>query len=285
MVDRDEGHRCNRTPIPASLWTSWNWDPFALLLIALATALYLRGFVRLWHRRGVARAIRAWQATAFFIGILLLLMTLISPLDRLTLALLWVHMVQYMLLTVPVPLLLVLGRPIATMRWALALARARRLLRWWTGSRAVRVLVSFIARPAAIGALDVGALLIWHIPTLQQATLASEPMHLLEQASFLGVGLPFWWMIRHPQARPTMGYARVLFCDIAASLVGVFFGMALFGTAGPWYPRYAERSMVWGMSAHADQQLAGLIVGALPEVFDFIPVIYIVAQWINWSDA
>lgn len=155
------------------------------------TALYLRGLVRLWHRRGVARALRAWQAAAFLIGTLLLLVTIISPLDRLTLALLWVHMVQYMLLTVPVPLLLVLGRPTATMRWALAPTRARRLLQWWTGSRAIRLLVGFISRLAAIGALDVGALLVWHIPALQQATLANEPLHLLEQASFLGVGLLF----------------------------------------------------------------------------------------------
>ncbi len=117
-------------PVPASLWTSWNWDPVALLLIALAIALYLRGFVRLWHCRSVARATRAWQAAAFLIGILLLLVTLISPLDRLALALLWVHMVQYMLLTVPAPLLLVLGRPTATMRRALVPTRARRLQRW-----------------------------------------------------------------------------------------------------------------------------------------------------------
>jgi putative membrane protein len=272
-------------PSPANIWTSWNLNPVALLLIALVAALYCCGFVRLWHRRNVARAIRVWQAVAFLTGILLLLVTLVSPLDRLTLALLWVHMVQYMLLTIPVALLLALGRPVATMRWALAPTRARQLLRWRSRSRAIALLVGFITRPAVIGLLDVGALLAWHIPALQQATLTNEALHLLEQASFLAAGLLFWWMIRHPQARPTMGYARVLFCDIGASLIGVFFGMALFGTAGPWYPQYAARSAVWGMSGHADQQLAGLIVGALPEVFDFIPVIYIVARWINWSDA
>ena len=75
-------------PIPANLWTHWNLDPVILLL---AVALYIRGFVRLWRRRGVARGIHVWQAIAFFTGILLLLVTMISPLDRLTLALLWVH--------------------------------------------------------------------------------------------------------------------------------------------------------------------------------------------------
>lgn len=272
-------------PTPTNFWTSWNLDPLALLLITLAAALHLRGFIRVWRRRSVAKATRAWQAMAFLMGLLLLVATVVSPLDRLTLALLWMHMVQYMLPTIPVALLLVLGRPVATMRWALPPRQARRLLRWWTRSRLIGVLVGFITRPAVIGLLDIGALLVWHLPALQQATLTREALHLLEQASFLVAGLLFWWMVRHPLARPTMGYARVLICDIGASLVGVFFGMALFGTAGPWYPRYAVRSVPWEMSGHADQQLAGLMVGALPELFDFIPVLYIVARWINWSDA
>jgi len=118
-------------PLPANLWTSWNLDPVPLIfVVVLATARYLRGFARLWRRRSVARATRPWQTISFLSGILLLVATLVSPLDRLTLALLWVHMVQYMLLTVPVPLLLVLGRPVATMRWALLHARQRRQLRW-----------------------------------------------------------------------------------------------------------------------------------------------------------
>ncbi len=266
-------------PLPANLWTHWNLDPALLFLIALPTVLYLRGFARLWHRQGVARAARVWQAIAFLGGILLLLATLVSPLDRLTLALLWVHMLQYMLLTVPVALLLVLGRPVATMRWALPPAWVRCFRRWWGRSRAIGALVAFITRPTVIGFLDVGALLIWHIPALQQATLTHEVLHLLEQVSFLMAGMLFWWMIRHPLARPTMGYARVLICDIGASLVGVF-----FGTAGPWYPRYAERSVTWGVSGRTDQQVAGLIVGVLPELFDVIPVLYIVARWINSSD-
>ena len=66
--------------------------------IALAITLYARGLFAIWHRSGQGRAQLLWRATAFAGGVVMLCVSLLSPLDRWGSELFAAHMVQHEIL-------------------------------------------------------------------------------------------------------------------------------------------------------------------------------------------
>jgi len=129
---------------PDALWRSWSWE--MLLPILIAAALYWRGVARLWARAGRGRGIGPGHAGAFGLGIVLLLVALVSPLDPLGGTLLSAHMAQHALLVTAAPLLLLLGKPGVLFAWALPAERRQTFLRSRTW-RALAVPSAAVSRP------------------------------------------------------------------------------------------------------------------------------------------
>src|SRR5206468_4755188 len=88
-----------------------------LLISGLA---YVAGSVMLWSRSATnGRAVRAYQAAAFFGGWLSLAGALVSPLHWLGERLFSFHMIEHEILMAVSAPLLVLARPIGTLLWSL----------------------------------------------------------------------------------------------------------------------------------------------------------------------
>ena len=95
-----------------SLWLSWSFDPLALTLVPLAALLYARGLSTLGP---TPRFHDSWRPWAFYSGLVVVLVALVSPLDHLSDELFLGHMAQHVLLMmVAVPLVL-LGAPMIPM--------------------------------------------------------------------------------------------------------------------------------------------------------------------------
>ena len=60
--------------------TTWTWDPWVTLPLALSGGLYATGVARLWRQAGIGRGVRAWQAGCFALGWALLVLALVAPL-------------------------------------------------------------------------------------------------------------------------------------------------------------------------------------------------------------
>ena len=86
----------------------WSPDPGAIVLIALVGGLYAWGYRRLRVQSPGFRFPR-WHPVAFGSGIVLLLISLVSPIDTYSDDLFWVHMVQHMVIVMLVAPLLLLG--------------------------------------------------------------------------------------------------------------------------------------------------------------------------------
>jgi len=271
-------------PVPQTIWTSWNFDPVLLLALALAVALYIRGFARIARvgkRRRYPQDVRWGRAAAYFAGILTLIGTLVSPLDPLTAAVLYAHMTQYMLLTVLASVLLVVAQPIPILLRGLPPTWTRALRRWTRRSPFARTAYTVVANPFVIAGVDIGTLVFWHVPVFYQAAVRYEGLHLLEAMSFLISGLLFWWAVGHPTASPSLTYGRVLGCFVVTSLASLALGLVLFGTHAVLYPIYIGRTAAWGISPTGDQQIAGVILGVTPEMFDVLTFIVILARWVQ----
>ena len=245
-------------PAAASLWQC-DFAPWLLLLLGLSGFGYALGLHRLWTNAGGRRGVSPQQAGAFALGWLSLAIALVSPLDPLGGRLFSAHMLQHELLMVVAAPLLVLGRPLATWTWALSPAQRRvvgRLFqrRGWVG------FWSTLTDPLVAWALHALALWAWHIPTLFDAALQNEAVHIAQHVSFLGTALFFWWSVlgHDPRGRYGPGHsAAYLFTTMMhTSALGALLSLA----PTPWYSPYIPLTGALGMDPVDDQQLGGLIM-------------------------
>ena len=187
------------------------------------------------------RRVERWRVGAFAAGCLLLLVTAVTPLEALSYHLLSMHLLQNVILAEWAPALLVLGVPPFL---------AERL----AGLPGVRTLTR---PPVALG-LWLLAYFAWHLPPAYDTAL-EHPVTLLhlEHACYLAAGTLLWWPVFQDPPQRLSNAAKALYLFLAfilASPVGLL--LALVPNAA--YDYYVEGGGLWGLSAHTDQQIAGV---------------------------
>ena len=271
---------------PRSIWSAWDWEPGIAIPLLVSALLYGRGLRLLWDEH-IGRGIRVWEAASFAAGWLLIWLALLSPLHALSEQLFVAHMVQHELLMAVAAPLLVVGRPLVPMLWALP-SPARRRVGKLAKRREWRAAWGLVSRPTIAFVLHGIAIWVWHVPTLYQATLSSDAVHALQHLSFFGTALLFWWTIIHAHAPG--GRARAVSFGTAVLLL---FGTALHsGALGGlltfsrtlWYPAYGSAARGWGLSPFEDQQLAGLVMW-IPATFAYlVAALFLFAGWLRASE-
>lgn len=221
----------------------------ALVSIAACGALYAFAARRApgWGRAATA---------AFSAGLVLLAVALLSPLHARGEELLSVHMVQHLLLTLVVPPLLVLGRPIAVLLRG-GPRTARRPLADLVRSRPAAVLAHPVVALAALALVLVGT----HAPAFYDAALRSPLLHDAEHLLYLAAALLFWQVVLAPEphpraASPIVRILLLLLAMVPMAVVGV--GLLVPETAV--YATYARTAPAHGVSALADQQQGAAIM-------------------------
>lgn len=235
-------------------WHALSADTLVVLVpLLVAGTLYLRGMARRPAAPGT-RPRPIARATAFGLGLALLVLALIWPLDPWAERAFWAHMSQHMVLLVLAPPLLLAGRPVSA--WLRAMPSA-----WRPGCVALRDTIAppglrhRLAQPGPASWLHGGALWFWHVPWLFDLALRNDFVHWLEHLSLLGGGLLLWWVMLHtPRHAPGPALLGLLVTLMHSGLLGALLTLA----PRPLYATYAAGGTPGG--ALADQQLAGLIM-------------------------
>ena len=222
----------------------------------VASALFAQAFLRL-RRRGRAD-LAGWDRAALFAAaIALWLVALSPPLDNAADKLLAAHMLEHLLIGDAVPALFL----VAVRGPLLFFLLPAPLLRWLAARRALRACAGVLTRPAVAFAIWALALAVWHVPALYDRTLESQPLHLLQHASFILGGTLVWMQLVDPAGRRALsprlrlGYALVLF------VAGQMLANTLILTYRPLYPAYAlQPQRLFGISPLGDQDAAGLVM-------------------------
>ena len=222
------------------------WDrgllvPFLCLLALAAYAVHSR-------RRLQARV-------AFFgLSVAVFFVALASPIGVLARGYLFsAHMLQHLLLTLAVPPLAFLGLP-----------RERDgVAREWGAARCLR---SWLA--------GVGAMWIWHAPTLCNAAATNPSVQWLQIGSLLAMGLTFWRPVLAPRLTdrlPVFSALIYLFTAcVACTLLGVMVTLSPVEVCQRYRHPVDALSVMplirngWGLSHQADQELGGLMMWVPP---------------------
>jgi cytochrome c oxidase assembly factor CtaG/cytochrome c551/c552 len=264
------------------LWRAWSFEPGVVVCLGILAWGYLRGVRLLWRRGAGGGGLGRWEVAAFVTGWVVLGLSLLSPLHALGGALFSAHMVQHELLMAVAAPLLVLGRPVLPLLRA-APGPARRAVARLAAVPSVRAAWGAVTTPLAATAIHGVAVWVWHLPSLFQATLESEPLHALQHASFLGTGLLFWWALVHGRGERRAYGVGVLAVFLTAAHTGAL-GALLALARTDFYPVYAGRTAAWGVTPLEDQQLAGLIMWVPAGIAYLAAALALVAGWFGESE-
>lgn len=223
------------------------FDPFAVALVLVATALYVRA-VHVLRRRGYE--VPLWQQVAWHAGVALTAVGLLGPPDAYSDELLTAHMAQHLLIAdLAAPLLLVgLRTPVLVFflprDLLVPLARRTRLRRVFRRLRHPLV------------AIPVYVLILygWHFAFMFEAALENDAVHAVQHQSFVFASVLVWWAAMEPKRRRLRGELWKIGHILGARLAGMFLGMAFVIMHSPAYDQYTGAH---GLSALHDQQLAG----------------------------
>jgi putative membrane protein len=243
-----------------SLLTSWTFDPLALIGIGLLGVLYFRRASTL-ARRGTPVA--GWRQGLYGLGLWLLAFALVSPLHEFgERQFLFAHMAQHVIVGDLAPLAIVAGltgpmlRPLLRFRWV----------------NRLRVL----AHPLVAFPLWAVNLYVWHLPSLYEAALHHGPVHALEHACFFAAGVLFWVPVLEPLPGPAwFGSGMKLLYIFAARLTGTVLASVFIWAGHPFYSTYEHTVARWGISAAADQGIAGSLMMIVDSVVTILAIVWL----------
>jgi putative membrane protein len=254
--------------IPLAHVGSGTLEPLQLVPMALAAIAYtLR--VRTLAARG--QSVPIWRQLAFAGGLALILAALVSPGAHLGEELIVAHMAQHLAMADLGALLIVLGltgpllAPLLASRWL-----------GWTRA---------LGHPLVALPLWLVNLYVWHLPVLYQGALASEPLHALQHACFVGFGIAMWMALLGPLPKPAWfgNGARLLY------VIGVRAGGAVLGNIFMWsgsvfYPDYAPGQAIWDVSPLSDQGAAGTLMTVEGGLLTLGLLTWIFLRWARESE-
>jgi len=253
---------------------AWSLDPVMVATLASVGVAYGWG-CRVARTLTPRHPVAPWRQSAFFGGLAVAAIALLSPVHTYAEALLSVHMAQHLLLTLLAAPLLLLGRPASVALRVMSPERRRRWLRVGQG-RAVRLasspVVAWVAFAAAGWAI--------HFSPLFDAAMRSFPLHVAEHAAFLATALLFWWPVvgDQPGRRPLPHPVRLLYLGVAMPQ-NTFLALAVLGANGVLYPYYADLARPWGPTALADQRQGAGLMWVAGDLILLASVLLVAAAW------
>jgi cytochrome c oxidase assembly factor CtaG len=235
----------------------WSVEPAVVALLAVAAVLYVRG-------KGSGRG-----AVAFWAGLAVVAVALLSPVSTYAEALLSVHMVQHLLLAFgAAPLLVSSGAgPVVVAgmpRGVADLVRGVATSGAWR--RATSPLVAWVAFAAAGWGI--------HFSPLFDLALRNPLVHAAEHALFLGTGLLFWAGARRLASYPL----RLIYLALGMPQ-NTFLALAIFSAGRPLYETYERMARTWGPSVLDDQRAGGGIMWVAGDVTLLVAVLLVAAAW------
>ena len=245
---------------------SWPLDPTVYLGLA---ALF---FGHAWLARRVDDA-QPKHTFYFGLGLLTLWVALETPIDTISDHYLdSVHMLQHVLLGFVAPPLMLLGL-------------SPRMAGWLARIPFVRA----ITEPIAAQVIAAAVMVAWHLPSLYDATLQSESLHVIEHLTFVGSGLALYWPILEAtsaHARWRLSPGLKLLYLLAATLPQDAVALVLLFSREPFYEFYVHvPRLVASLTPIIDQTLAGAVLMVLGKATFLVAGLAVFFRWFGREHA
>jgi cytochrome c oxidase assembly factor CtaG len=232
-----------------------------------------------------------------YAGIVVLTLSIISPLEYWSMEYFWVHMIQHVTVMLAAPALYVAGAPAIPLIHAIPVKLRRRILRAVLLGRArvaVKRISAFVFSPWVAIILFNAVMVLWMIPRVFNPVMGSADLHIgLMLGSFFVTGVLFWLQFIpsrpwRPQLSPFARLGALLLTNLVMTLIAMSLS---FLASGPFYDignsmlgMASMRTMVpITLNPFADQQIGAAILWVCGD-FWCLPAIIMVLRLITHED-
>lgn len=247
---------------------AWNFEPSIIVALILMLVSYVWVTGPYARARGVEPA-SALERNRYFLAVVFLFLALVSPIDTLSLVSLSMHMVQHLIMIVVVPPLIILSIPPAVGSLFLV-------------NRSFLAIMQAILNPLVVFLVFNAIFVGWHMPANYDLAVRDQQVHILEHVMFIvGAFISWWPVFSHqpelPRSTPGFLMLYLFFMSLPPTIVGALLTFAGFVV----YPAYEAVARPWGMSAQADQELAGLLMWLPGGLVYFFVLTIVFFRWFN----
>jgi len=254
------------SPFARAILQSWDLRLDVIAVLAFAMTIYVLGWLRL-RKVGPADRPRSttsspWRLVSYCVGIVVVFVALLSPIDVLASHLFTLHMVQHLLLVMIAPPLMLLANPLPVSLWGLP-RPVRKSSSLLLGRKATfRYLLELISSPGVTWMAFIIIFLGWHEPLAYDLALKSEFAHDIEHITFFVGGILFWWQVipAGPWIRTRLGPLASVGYLLAAVGPNMLAGAAIAFSNSPIYVYYTRVPRTFGLSVMDDQRIGGLLM-------------------------
>ncbi len=187
------------------------------------------------------------QRAAFYAGVLGLLVVSAWPVHDIGEGSLFMfHMVEHMVFAFVAPPLLLIGTPVWLLR---ALVRP------------VLPVIKILVRPMIALFLFNGTIALIHVPKVVDLMIRSNTAHFALHGLLFAAGILMWWRVVDPLPEiaslpPFLKIGYVFLQSLVPTIPASFLTLG----SSVLYKVYESMPRLWGISAHTDQVIAGLIM-------------------------
>ncbi len=269
-------------PAPDVLRLLWGWsgNGVGLAIVALGTALYLRG-VWAMHRRGDAWPVG--RTISWMVGMVVIAWATFGGLGEYSHVLFSAHMASHMMLSMVAPIFLALGAPMTLALRTLPGPRQpgevspRSMLLAFLHSRYSR----FVTHPIVGPVLFVGSLYGLYFTGIFEALMGSHWGHAVMEIHFLAVGTLFYYVLigidPSPRALAPIARFGVLLVTVPFH---AFFAIAVMASNTVFALDYWKSlDRPYRTDLLADQYLGGGMAWAMGEIPLVLVMVAILFQW------
>jgi cytochrome c oxidase assembly factor CtaG len=241
------------------LLSGWSWHWLPIVACAAIIATYAIRFRSQLYRAGL-----------LLVGLAFFLVALVSPVNTLADGYLFsAHMLQHLLLLMVVPLFLLLSLP---------MAKGVKV-----NHRAMTTL------PALAWLAGVGAMWLWHAPTLCNAATSNPTIRGIQTVSLLVMGSMFWWPIAGPfrqqRLSPLAGMTYLFSACVGCTLLGILITFTPLSVCSIYLHPVDRLGILpllrngWGMTSKVDQQVGGLLMWVPACLIYLASIMGLLARW------
>ncbi|MBN8743001.1 MAG: cytochrome c oxidase assembly protein [Thiomonas arsenitoxydans] len=256
----------------------WELSPTALVLLATAAVLYVRGCRR--RKISVSRQVRFW------LGWVLMWQAFQTRWDYYAEHQFFVHISQQISLHDFAPLLMMWSYPLAVLRAGIPVSIRVRWLKPFQRNAVVRATKLVLFNPYFAALLFGGMALLWLIPSFHPFVMLNAPTYRLMNWSMALDGLLFWWLVLDTRPNPPahLSPGKRVFLPLLSMLPTMVWGAILALSMTDYYPIYEICGRALSLDPLTDQHLGGLILW-IPGSFPMILASMIALRsWMRLSD-
>lgn len=284
-------------PVLRAILLSWDLRLDLIIILLVMGTLYTVGWWRLRKRTSRYRTFRQkkgrhelaarWRLVSYFAGLLIIAISLMSPIDVLGQQLFFMHMIQHLLLIMIAPVLLLIANPMPFLLWGLPTNWRRKV--GHTMSRLLHSQGTFRHGLRAVTAVGVVWLIWtisvigWHDPSMYNAALRSEFIHDLEHLTFFIASMLFWWHVTGagPRIHKQFGQVGRIALVLAAVPPNMALGVVLAFTGTVIYTYYQSVPRLWGIDPVLDQRIGGVIMWIPGSMMFIIAALILISQLVK----